>query len=120
MLFRSSDDVWGYDTHETSTFLPVAAQRLLSILPCLDSVKVRRTWRGLYPMTPDGLPLIGWDRQVEGLFIAAGMCGQGFMLGPGVGRLVSRILDGKTTPTDQFILDSHSPYRDFSTTETLN
>jgi sarcosine oxidase subunit beta len=58
--------------------------------------RVRRTWRGLYPMTPDGLPIVGWSKQVEGYLLAVGMCGQGFMLGMGVGQEVaSLVVDGR-------------------------
>ncbi len=31
---------------------------------------------------PDAKPIVGFDRDVEGLFHAVGMCGQGLMLGP--------------------------------------
>lgn len=112
-------EIWGFDTRETSQFLPSAARRLLSLIPALKNIKVRRTWRGLYPMTPDGSPLLGWDRKVEGLFIAAGMCGQGFMLGPGIGKLVTRVLTQQSTSSDLSILDGLNPYRSFVEKEVL-
>ncbi|MDP3180181.1 MAG: FAD-dependent oxidoreductase, partial [Spirochaetaceae bacterium] len=56
--------------------------------------KVRRTWRGAYPMTPDGLPLVGYAREARNLLHLVGMCGQGFMIGPGLGRIMSRVLAG--------------------------
>lgn len=40
-------------------------------------------------MTPDGFPIVGKSGDI---FInAIGMCGQGFMLGPGLGELITRI-----------------------------
>jgi sarcosine oxidase, subunit beta len=66
----------------------MVAQRMVDLMPRLANIKVRRTWRGLYPMTPDGSPIVGWARSVEGYLHAVGMCGQGFMLGPGVGALL--------------------------------
>ena len=70
-------------------------------------------------MSPDGYPLVGWDNQVEGLVHATGMCGQGFMLGPGVGEVVSRLIMKKTTKEDEIILKGFSPYRSFGGEETL-
>ncbi len=81
----------GYSTEETSEFLPAVARRIINIMPRLKNIRVRRTWRGLYPMTPDGNPIIGWVKELDGFLLAVGTCGQGFMLGPGVGELLSKI-----------------------------
>jgi len=80
---------------------------------------VRRTWRGLYPMTPDGAPLVGWNREVKGLLHTTGMCGQGLMLAPGVAELTARLVAGQTTAEDEIILDEFSPYREFEEVEAL-
>lgn len=106
-----SPNQWGYDTRETSSFLPSVSRRMLEVMPILKSVKVRRTWRGLYPMTPDGSPLIGWEPSLPGMLIAAGMCGQGFMLGPGVGKLITRLITQNLTTDDQDTLRQLNPYR---------
>ena len=34
------------------------ANRMVGLMPKLANIKVRRTWRGLYPMTPDGAPVL--------------------------------------------------------------
>jgi sarcosine oxidase subunit beta len=47
------------------------------------------------------------------------MCGQGFMLGPGLGELLSRILTEKTTNRDEEIIESLSYTRDFGIIEKL-
>lgn len=110
---------WGDDTRETSAFLPMAAQRLLAVMPRLAALRVRRTWRGLYPMTPDGSPLVGWSREPEGYLLAVGMCGQGFMLGPGLGELIARMVCGSLDAGDAEILERMSPYRAFAGQERL-
>jgi sarcosine oxidase subunit beta len=56
---------------------------------------------------------------VDGFLQAAGMCGQGFMLGPGVAELLSRIVSGKPEPADEEILSYLSPYRSFVSEEKL-
>jgi len=114
-----SPNQWGFDTNETSAFLPLVSKRLLQVMPCLQNIRVRRTWRGLYPMTPDGFPIIGFSSEVKGFLQAVGMCGQGFMLGPGVGALISRLINGTTKKTDQEILQLLSPNRQFVNQEML-
>ncbi|MFX1572325.1 MAG: NAD(P)/FAD-dependent oxidoreductase [Promethearchaeota archaeon] len=109
----------GVDRRETSSFLPQISKRMIKLIPRLKNVKVRRTWRGLYPMTPDGNPIIGQVAKLEGYINAVGMCGQGFMLGPGLGELLSRLLTGKLISHDKEILESLSYSRDFSAEEEL-
>jgi sarcosine oxidase subunit beta len=70
-------------------------------------------------MTPDGSPLVGWSREVSGYLMAIGMCGQGFMLGPGLGELLSLIVRAEATPEDEEILSILSPYRAFAGQEAL-
>jgi sarcosine oxidase subunit beta len=50
---------------------------------------------------------------------AVGMCGQGYMLGPGIGELVARLAQGRVTPEDEEVLEELSPYRDFAGQERL-
>jgi len=114
-----SPSIWGDLIQETSTFLPMATRRLVELMPKLTNIRVRRSWRGLYPMTPDGFPIIGWANELQGYLYAVGMCGQGFMLGPGVAELLVRIISGKLTTKDNEILAYLTPYREFAGQEKL-
>ena len=109
----------GKDKRETSVFLPQVCARMVRLLPRLKNLRVRRTWRGLYPMTPDGAPLVGWNREINGLLHTTGMCGQGLMLAPGVAELAARMVAGQTTANDNVIIDEFSPYRKFEAEEAL-
>ncbi len=109
----------GTDKGETSAFLPQVSARIVHLFPRLKNLRVRRTWRGLYPMTPDGSPIVGWNRQVKGLLHATGMCGQGLMLGPGTGELVARMIADQTTDDDQMVLEEFAPHRKFVGEEAL-
>jgi len=109
----------GTDRRETSVFLPMVARRMVDLMPKLANVKVRRTWRGLYPMTPDGFPIVGRARELDGYVYAVGMCGQGYMLGPGLGVLLTSLVQDDLTPEDEAILEELSPYREFGGEEKL-
>lgn len=109
----------GTDRRETSAYLPMIARRMVGLMPKLAHIKVRRTWRGLYPMTPDGSPIIGRAPELEGYVHAVGMCGQGYMLGPGVGRLLTRMLTGTERPEDAVTLAELTPQRAFAGAEAL-
>ena len=94
------------------------ARRLVSLIPRLRHLLVRRVWRGLYPMTPDGVILVDRVREVSGVTLAAGMCGQGFMLGPGVGRLVAALVAGEPPTISAEALSAISFYRSFGAAKT--
>jgi sarcosine oxidase subunit beta len=104
----------GLNRDSTSSFLPLAARRLIQLFPRLRNLRVRRMWRGLYPMSPDGVPIVDQLKDRDGLYVAVGFCGQGFMLGPGIAlNMVSLITTGKPLlPED--IFRSYRLYRDFS------
>lgn len=104
--------ILGVDNRSSSEFLPLCSKRMLEVLPRLRHLKVRRTWRGQYPMTPDGFPIVG--KNGENLINAVGMCGQGFMLGPGLAELLARICLDELLPNDSRILASFNLDRDFS------
>ncbi|HEY3358169.1 MAG TPA: FAD-binding oxidoreductase [Polyangia bacterium] len=121
VIFCISPDplILGSDRRETSTFLPMVARRMVTLMPRLAALKVRRTWRGLYPMTPDGSPLVGRSPVLHGYVDAVGMCGQGYMLGPGTGALVARIVTGALTEGDAHTLQELDPNRSFGDSEAL-
>ena len=110
--------IFGKDTDNTSVFLPLVVKRMLNLYPRLRNLRIRRTWRGLYPMTPDGFPIVGRTKEITNLFLAVGMCGQGFMLGPGLGKIISELICDNSTDYD-FILNQLSLYREFAGTEVL-
>jgi sarcosine oxidase subunit beta len=106
------EKIIGKDNRSTSEFMPIMARRLVDLIPRLKNLTIRRVWRGLYPMTPDGVAVVGKPSGIEGLYLGIGMCGQGFMLGPGVGlNLANLIAKGKSI-LKQDVFDLLSPDRD--------
>ncbi len=61
----------------------------MGLFPSLARTPVIRAWVGLEAMCTDHLPLIGPAPGLEGLFLATGMSGHGFALGPGIGSLIA-------------------------------
>jgi sarcosine oxidase subunit beta len=109
----------GTDRRETSVFLPQVSRRMLGIIPRLKNLKVRRTWRGLYPMTPDGAPIVGEVQGLRGYINAVGMCGQGYMLGPGLAVYLRNLITGQMDQDTREVLDLLSLDRDFGEEEAL-
>ncbi|MEA4812027.1 MAG: FAD-binding oxidoreductase [Anaerolineaceae bacterium] len=111
--------IWGDFEMEASEFLPEISKRLLEVMPVLKNLRVRRTWRGTYPMTPDGSPILGEVADLEGYILAVGMCGQGFMLGPGVGQLLTHLVQGQLSEADKVCLQDLRLDRSFGKEEKL-
>jgi sarcosine oxidase subunit beta len=109
-----SPAILGTDERPTSRFLPQISQRMIDLMPVLKNLNVRRTWRGLYPNTPDGFPIVGYTREVKNYYNLVGMCGQGYMLGPGLGYYAAKDIVGELTGKEKEILEDLTLYRDFS------
>lgn len=69
-----------------------AASEVLASPPVMDQAEA---WYGFRPVTPDGLPVIGWAPGIEGLIIASGHAMLGFTQAPITGKLVSELADGR-------------------------
>ncbi len=78
-------------------------RRLAHRYPPGAGAAVVRAWAGLYDMTPDAHPIIGWVG--DGVYAACGFSGHGFMQSPAVGRAVAEELLGRSPSVDL------SPYR---------
>lgn len=119
VLFCITPDplIQGTDNRSTSAFLPMISRRMIDLMPMLANLKVRRTWRGQYPMTPDAFPIVGKMKELENFYQAVGMCGQGFQLGPGYAEVLYRLMTGQCNSEDLEILKEADPYRKFSDEE---
>jgi glycine/D-amino acid oxidase-like deaminating enzyme len=68
--------------------------------PQLGEVTINRAWAGMIDALPDVVPIVDNARSVPGLTIATGMCGHGFGIGPGFGRVAAQLATGKTPAHD--------------------
>ena len=68
--------------------------------PGLGAVKIDCAWAGMIDTMPDVVPVIDHAAAVPGLTIATGMSGHGFGIGPGVGRVVADLVQGRAPGHD--------------------
>lgn len=60
----------------------------------------QRVWFGFRPMSPDGMPYIGFSPKIGNLIYATGGAMIGLSMGAGVGKLVSELASGKQPSMD--------------------
>jgi glycine/D-amino acid oxidase-like deaminating enzyme len=67
--------------------------------PALGRPRLRAAWAGMIDTMPDVVPVL--DRApVPGLFIATGLSGHGFGIGPGIGRVMADLVAGNAPGHD--------------------
>ncbi len=92
VIFGGDRELLGLRDDVSFTGIEVNKTHAGEILPFLDQLSVTRTWSGIMPFSPDGLPLIGRIEQYENLFLATGLGSSGFGRGPGSGMLVADLI----------------------------
>lgn len=100
LLIGGTREFVGYDTRTTQKALMYIIQHATSILPALKDIHIIRTFAGLRPFTPDGLPILGNVPGIEGFVMAAGHEGDGLALSAITGRLIAEIICEKPSAYD--------------------
>lgn len=67
---------------------------LRHLMPGEGETPFVRTWAGLRPMSPDGLPIVGAEPKLEGLWYATGHGRNGILLAGITGVILRELLDG--------------------------
>ncbi len=70
------------------------ARDFSAIFPRLGPTTIRTAWAGMIDTLPDNVPIIDGAETLPGLTIATGMCGHGFGIGPGFGRIAAALVMG--------------------------
>jgi glycine/D-amino acid oxidase-like deaminating enzyme len=71
-----------------------------SLFPEFKSVPFQASWAGMIDAMPDVVPIVDRYAAIPGLFIATGMSGHGFGIGPGMGRVLSDLIQGNAVGHD--------------------
>ena len=98
----------GFDAQVTPDGLARVTASATGLCPMLTAGDVRRSWAGLRPMTPDGLPIIGAEPRVRGLWYATGHGRNGILLAGLTGLLMRQLLEGEMPDED---LEPFAPQR---------
>jgi D-amino-acid dehydrogenase len=77
-------------------------------LPGVAASERLETWRGLRPLCPDDLPILGRPRALENVVVATGHGMSGISQGPMTGQLVAELCTGRPASLD---LSAFSPDR---------
>ena len=102
LRFAGTLELAGLDTSITERRVDAILKAVPQYVEDLDVSKVDRskTWSGLRPCTPDGLPYLGRFRGHENLVAATGHAMIGITMATATGKLVSQIVQGEETEID--------------------
>jgi sarcosine oxidase subunit beta len=107
ILIGSTREFAGFDRRTTFDGIRTIARRIVPVIPALKHVPVIRSFGGLRPYTPDGLPILGRAAGLEGFIMAAGHEGDGIALSAITGELIAELIaTGRTQiPLEAFRLE---------------
>jgi sarcosine oxidase, subunit beta len=84
----------GENDQDAAQWLAAVRGVIRELLPVLEYVDFTTLAPGVYDVTPDRQPILGGVSGHDGVWIAAGFSGHGFMLAPAVGRILADALAG--------------------------
>ena len=99
-LLGSTLEHAGFDCRVTNEGLAQIFRSAIRLFPALVRQPVLRTWAGLRPVTPDGLPIVGPDPLVAGLWYATGHGRNGVLLAALTGEIVGDLVSTGETGVD--------------------
>ena len=96
ILIGASRERVGFKGDMDISILRQLARQAISLFPVLADIQLLRAYRGFRPYAPDHLPIIGPDKNIVGLWHAAGHEGAGIGLAPATGDLIAAQITGRT------------------------
>lgn len=85
----------GFNADVTASGLAEIFTGASALCPALAKGEVLRTWAGLRPVSPDGLPIVGREPRLNGLFYATAHGRNGILLSGITGSMICRMLGGE-------------------------
>ncbi len=73
---------------------------LANRVPLLADLPFVEAWAGMIDVTPDVVPVMDEIASLPGLYLATGFSGHGFGIGPGAGRVMADMIQGKPAMHD--------------------
>jgi glycine/D-amino acid oxidase-like deaminating enzyme len=75
-------------------------RRLIDRLPALVGIELAEAWSGMIDALPDVVPVLDQAQSIAGLWISTGFSGHGFGIGPGAGKVMANLIQGKQVDYD--------------------
>ena len=96
---RNPEEPESFDTSiDWEYFTNVLGPEICYRFPVFENIGIMRAQAGLHSDTPDNIAILGKAPGFEGVYLACGFSGHGFMHSPAVGRIMAElILNGKTS-----------------------
>src|SRR5574337_204235 len=94
-ILGSTMEYGGYDASVTEAGQQRIRDALAALAPTLATAPALRTWAGLRPVTPDGLPIVGAAPDLANLWYATGHGRNGILFAAGMGQWVAQMLQGE-------------------------
>ena len=95
VLIGSTQEHAGFDKRNTAGAIEELLRFGTRVVPALAGAALERTWAGLRPGTPSGIPYLGAVPGVEGLFVAAGHFRAGLQMSPGTAVVMADAILGR-------------------------
>ena len=102
LLIGSTREFVGYDRSVTPEGIRNILGHALSLVPIIGELNVIRSFAGLRPYTPDGMPILGKMDGIEGFIVAAGHEGDGIALSPITGFLIAELIATRHLPLETY------------------
>ena len=104
VILGSTEEDVGFEPRTTAAAIHEMLGQALAVVPALAEATVEKTWAGLRPGSPDGLPTIGRVPGFESLLLAVGHYRLGLMMSPSTAEAVSQLARGlePTVPLTDF------------------
>jgi sarcosine oxidase subunit beta len=103
LLWNDPEEPYG----ENLSFSTLWLKKLLDLarrrVPIFSELQIspKRSWTGLYEVTPDRHPILGQAPTVKGFYLANGFSGHGVMHSPATGRLLAELItEGRAKTLD--------------------
>lgn len=107
-VIGSTMEYAGFRSETTPDGLARIFAATAALCPALVRGKLRRSWAGLRPISSDGLPILGREPALEGLWYATGHGRNGILLAGLTGSWVRALLNGEEPSHD---IEAFSPSR---------
>jgi glycine/D-amino acid oxidase-like deaminating enzyme len=82
------------------TVLKNIRKNLNEVFPQLGDTRIVEAWAGMVETTPDVVPVMCEYDDIPGFYIATGLSGHGFGIGPGAGKALAAMLTGADAGID--------------------